>query len=124
MGARKKRRTRFEYLGRHFHWWMDDWRLHICSEDKKFAVAYVQGDPFSSPPLDSPHLEVHGHEFPGVDTVEQRPVLMLVPKFVEEEWNESLGAFLNALIRWCMRDSHKLQWIERFKKIEEPDSAT
>lgn len=122
MGARKKRRARFEYLGRHFHWWTDDWRLHVCSEDKKFSVAYVQADPFSSPPFDAPHLEVHGHEFPGVDRADQRPVLMLVPRFVTDEWSKSSGAFVNALVRWCLRDSHKLKRIEIPPESSEPDS--
>ncbi|HBN75465.1 MAG TPA: hypothetical protein DD473_06530 [Planctomycetaceae bacterium] len=29
MGARKKKRTRLEYLGEYFHWHKDDWRIHV-----------------------------------------------------------------------------------------------
>jgi len=109
MGARKKKRTRFEYLGRYYHWWYDDqWRVHVCSEDKKFVIAYFTGYPFRDPPFDEPLIEVHGQEFSGIDDSEQRPVLLHVPKFVTDEWSKSLGALVNALIRWCIRESHKL----------------
>jgi hypothetical protein len=110
MGARKKRRSRFEYLGRYYHWWFDDaWRVHICSEDKKFVIAYFAGDPFQEPPFDGPLIEVHGLGFPGIDDDEPRPVLLHVPKFVSDEWRKSLGALVNAVIRWSIQESHKLK---------------
>lgn len=122
MGARRKRRTQFEYLGRHYHWWMDGGRLHVCSEDKKFVVTYVHGVLFSPPNLNVPYLEVNGHEFPGLDNTEQRPVLVFVPKFVQHQWRRSLGAFVSALIRWCMRENHKLKRIERLESLGESSS--
>ena len=109
MGARKKKRTRFEYLGEYFHWYHDDnWRVHVSSADKKFVIAYFMGDPFA----DGPHLEVHGQRFPGIERNEARPVRLCVPKFVTDEWTKSLGAFVNALIRWSLRKTHRLKYYE------------
>lgn len=108
MGARKKKRTRFEYLGEYFHWYSDDWRIHVCSEDKKFAVAYFNGDPWG----EGPHLEVYGERFPGIERDESRPVRLCVPNLVIDEWTKSLGAFVNALIRWSLRESHRLKYYE------------
>jgi hypothetical protein len=111
MGARKKRRTRFEYLGKYYHWYDDGWRVRICSEDKKFVIAYFIGDPWG----DGAHLEVHGQFFPGVDAANPRPVRLCVPKFVTDEWQNSMGAFVNALIRWSVRESHRLKAYEPFE---------
>jgi hypothetical protein len=110
MGARKKRRSRFECLGRQYLWWFDDhWRVHISSEDKKFVVAFFAGDSRREPPFDRPLIEVHGEQFPGVEANEPRPVLLHVPSFVSDEWSKSLGALVNAVIRWSVRDNHKLR---------------
>jgi hypothetical protein len=108
MGARKKKRTRFEYLGTQYLWYFDEWRVHIASADKKFVVAYFVGDPWG----DAPHLEVFGQHFPGVGTDRLRPVRLQVPNFVRQEWQKSLGAFVNALIRWSLRESHRLKEYE------------
>lgn len=69
MAARKKNRTRFEYLGRQYLWSYDDWRVRLCSEDKKLVVAFFMGDPFG---MDR-HLEVIGPEFPGIEPTERAP---------------------------------------------------
>ncbi|MCG6155644.1 hypothetical protein [Rubinisphaera margarita] len=108
MGARKKRRTRFEYLGNHYYWYVDDWRVRICSKNKRFAIAYFISDPFG----EESHLEVRGREFPGIDPSEPRPVRLCVPKFVTDEWKKSMGAFVNALIRWSLRENHRLKRYE------------
>lgn len=105
MPARKRKRTRFEYLGRYYLWHYDNWHVRLCSEDKKLVVAYFQGDPFG---MDS-HLEVIGQEFPGIEPTEPRPVRLCVPPFVTDEWRKSTGAFTNALIRWCVRPTHRLR---------------
>jgi hypothetical protein len=119
MGARKKNRSRFEHLGRFYHWYQDDWRVRICSEDKKFAVAYFMGDPWG----DGPHLEVFGHEFPGIKRTEKRPVRLCVPPFVKKEFTKSLGAFVNAVIRWGIRPSHRLKRFERSSPRAERNAA-
>ncbi len=108
MSVRKKKRARFEYLGEYFVWYQDDWHVHVYSEDKKFLIAYFMGDPWG----DGPHLEVHGQRFPGITHDKTRPVRLCVPKFVTDEWKKSLGAFVNALIRWSLRESHHLKYYE------------
>lgn len=108
MGTRKKKRAVFEYLGEDFYWYQDDWYVRVYSEDKKFVVAYFMGNPWG----DRPHLEVHGPRFPGIETSQTRPVLLCVPSFVTDEWTNSLGAFINSLIRWSLRETHKLKYYE------------
>lgn len=108
MGGRKKKRARFEYLGDHYHWYHDDWRIRIYSEDKKFVISYFMGDPWGN----KPHLEVRGELFPGIERDEPRPVRLCVPKFVTDEFTKSLGAFVNALIRWSLRETHRLKYYE------------
>lgn len=116
MGVRKKKRTCFEYLGEYFHWYHDDWRVRVSTADKKFVIAYFTGDPWG----DGPHLEVYGPRFPGIERNQTRPVRLCVPKFVIDEWANSLGAFVNALIRWSLRESHRLKYYESIDKT--PDS--
>jgi hypothetical protein len=115
MGVRKKGRARFEYLGEYFHWYLDDWRVHVCSEDKTFVIAYFMGDPWG----DGPHLEVHGNRFPGLEDNSNRPVRLCVPKFVTSAGTKSLGAFVNALIRWSLRTSHRIKYYNSTNKTEQ-----
>lgn len=106
MGVRKKGKTRFEYLGRYYYWLFDNWHIRIASEDKKFVVAYFMDGHREL----EPHLEVIGQEFPGIKREQSRPVRLYVPKFVTDEWEKSTGAFINALIRWSLRESHQLKY--------------
>ncbi|MEM9346629.1 MAG: hypothetical protein AAGB26_08425 [Planctomycetota bacterium] len=100
---------RFEYRGKYFHWYNDgDRYIRIASEDKKFVVAYLLGDLYGM----QSHLEVTGQDFPGIAATEERPVRICVPKFVEDEFKTSFGAFVNALIRWCLQETHQ---IKRYK---------
>lgn len=108
MGVRKKGSVRFEYLGEYFHWYCDDWNIRVYSEDKKFVIAYFMGDPFG----EEPHLAIHGMRFSGIECEETRPVRVCVPKFVTDEFAISMGAFVNALIRWSLRESHRLKYYE------------
>ncbi len=108
MKARKKKRSRFEYQGENFLWYFDDWYVHICSEDKSFVVAYFVGDPFGN----ENHLEVHGFRFPGINRTKSRPVRISVPKLIVDEWSNSLGAFVNALICWSLNESHSIEYCE------------
>lgn len=104
MGVRKKGRTRFECLGETFVWYFDEWYIRIASEDKSFVIAYFMGGPWG----DEAHLEVHGHRFPGIERTKRRPVRVLIPEAVLDEFQSSTGAFINALIRWCLDESHTL----------------
>lgn len=108
MGVRGKGRACFECLGERFYWYQDDWRVHVSSEDKTFVIAYFIGDPWG----DGPHLEVHGQRFPGLEVNKLRPVRLCVPNFVAKEWTNSLGAFVNALLRWSLKKSHCLKVYE------------
>ena len=108
MGVRKRGSVRFEYLGEHFHWRYDNWHIRVYSEDKNFVIAYFMGSPFG----EGPHLEIHGQRFPGIARGERRPVRVCVPKFVTDEFTKSMGAFVNALIRWSLRESHRLKYFE------------
>lgn len=80
----------------------------MCSEDKTFVVSYFIGDPWG----DDAHLEVYGNRFPGIKPDQSRPVRLCLPKFVTTQWSNSTGAFVNALIRWCLKDSHHLKIYE------------
>ncbi|PQO37020.1 hypothetical protein C5Y96_07630 [Blastopirellula marina] len=108
MGVRKKGRTRFECLGECFVWYWDEWYIRISSEDKSFVIAYFIGDPWGP----EAHLEIHGHHFPGIERTERRPVRVLVPEAVRKEFQSSTGAFVNALIRWCLDESHTLKYLD------------
>lgn len=108
MGVQKKGSVRFEYLGEYFHWYCDDNYIRVYSEDKKFMIAYPLGTPLD----EEPHLEIHGQRFPGIQRDAKRPVRVCVPTFVEEEFSKSMGAFVNALIRWCLRESHRLKYYD------------
>jgi|GEM_PF-5522557 len=107
MGVLKKGRVRFEYLGEYFHWWFDNWHLRVCSEDKSFVIACFMGGPSQQP-----HLEVHGTRFPGIEPDAPSPIRLCVPRFVVDEFSRSSGAFINALIRWSLRKSHRLKYYE------------
>jgi hypothetical protein len=108
MGVRKKGTARFEYLGEYFHWYCDDNYIRVYSEDKTFVIAY----PLDTPLDETPHLEIHGQRFPGIERDERRPVLVCVPPLVEETFSRSMGAFVNALIRWSLNDAHRLKYFE------------
>lgn len=108
MGVRKKGRTRFECLGEYFHWYCDDYSLRVASEDKSLVVKYYL--------IDQGILEIHGHRFPGIDRTAQRPVRVLVPESVSNEFSNSIGAFVNALIRWCLDESHTLEYYDEPNK--------
>jgi len=109
MGARKKGRTRFECLGEYFHWYWDEWYIRIASEDKSLVIAYFNGDPWG----DGPHVEVHGTRFPGIARNEKRPVRVVVHEQVIHEFQASTGAFVNALIRWSLDETHQLEYYDK-----------
>lgn len=113
MGVRKKGRTRFECLGEYFVWYWDEWYIRISSEDKSLVIAYFLGDPWG----DRPHIEVHGNRFSGIDRTTKRPVRVLVPEHVTQEFQSSTGAFVNALIRWCLDESHELEYLNELDQL-------
>lgn len=98
MPARTKRRAKFMFGGRLFVWWVDgDRYLRISSIDKKFVVAYHLWGA-------TPVLDVIGQEFPGVSPSEPRPVRLIVP----EPDSQSMGATVDALLRWAFDPGHEL----------------
>lgn len=105
MGVRKKGRTRFECLGEYFHWYCDEYTLRIASEDKSFVITSVHW-------AIDPYIEIHGYRFPGIDRTVKRPVRVFIPDHVIQELQSSFGAFVNALIRWCLDESHALDYLE------------
>ena len=98
MPARTKRRAKFIFGNRLFVWWVDaDRYLRISSIDKKFVIALHLWDA-------PPRLDVIGPEFPGIDRSEQRPVRLTVPWPV----GQSMGAQVDALLRWAFDPGHEL----------------
>ena len=96
MSIRRKGRTKFDYHGRQFVWWVDnDTYLRIASADKQFVVAYLLFDPNSTGPL----LAVHGQEFPGVSSKESRPAWFVLPKLSAA----SMGSHVAEILDWCFQ---------------------
>jgi hypothetical protein len=92
MPARTKRRAKFDFRGRPFVWWIDgDRYLRISSLDKKFVIAVPM-----ETGSDLPFMEVIGHEFPGIDPSEPRPVRLVTPP----PPGKSIGAWVDQLLTW------------------------
>ena len=101
MPARTKGRAKFDFRGRPFVWWVDAERwLRIASLDKRFVVAYALGRALGQPPI----LTVHGHEFPGLDSSEPRPVHLIAT----EPTGKSMGAWVDHLLAWSFEERHEL----------------
>ena len=101
MPARTKRRAKFAFRGRAFVWWIDgDRLLRISSIDKRFVVAFHLFTEDGAHPV----LDVIGHEFPGVSPSERRPVRLVV----SEPQGQSMGATVDALLRWAFDPGHEL----------------
>jgi hypothetical protein len=93
MPARTKGRARFDFRGRPFVWWVDgDFWLRISSLDKRFVVSFPLGRDADQPPI----LTVHGHEFPGLNASEPRPIFLIT---IEPKGN-SMGAWVDQLLSW------------------------
>jgi hypothetical protein len=106
VAVRKKRRNKFQHSGRSFVWWVDnDTCIRIASDDKAFVVAYLIYD---VPQDVGGLLAVHGHEFPGIELTEKRPVWLVVPRFVENALAKSMGAMVDAIISWSLDPQHEL----------------
>lgn len=105
MPARTKGRAKFDFHGRPFVWWVDgDYWLRIASLDKRFVVAYALGRALDQPAI----LTVHGQEFPGLKSSAPRPVYLLVP----EPSGDSMGAWVEQLLKWAFDKSHELIQVE------------
>ena len=103
MPARTKRRAKFEFRNRRFLWWVDgDLYLRICSADKKFVIALHLGSADGVVVL-----EVIGQEFPGLES-SKRPVWLRV------SWpsGDSMGAWVDSLLRWSFDPKHELALFE------------
>src|SRR5262249_58146236 len=91
MPARTKGRAKFDFRGRPFVWWVDgDFWLRIASLDKRFVVAYALGRASDQPPI----LTVHGHEFPGLEPSEPRPIYLRTL----EPAGASMGAWVEQML--------------------------
>lgn len=99
MGARTKRRAKFDFHGRSFVWWVDGDRwLRIASHDKQFVVAFPLG-PSDEVPT---NLVVNGPEFLGLQT-RQRPVYLVIP-----EPHGPMGAWVDHILQWSFDPTHEL----------------
>lgn len=110
MAVRRKGRSVFQHSGREFVWWVDnDTYIRIASADKSLVVGYLL--------YDVPHgigglVAVHGPKFPGLERAEKRPVWLVVPQSIADEFQHSMGAFVNALITWCLDPEHEIERYE------------
>jgi hypothetical protein len=101
MPARTKGRAKFDFRGRPFVWWVDgDYWLRIASLDKRFVVAFALGRAADQPPI----LTVHGHEFPGLEPSEPRPIYLITL----EPAGNSMGAWVDQLLIWSFDQKHEL----------------
>ena len=101
MPGRTRKRAKFDFCGRPFIWWIDrDYWLRIASADKRFVVAFALGRDPSQPPT----LAVHGHEFPGLPSGVPRPAYVIVP----DPRGESMGAWVDELLRWSFNPTRQL----------------
>ena len=100
MGARTKRRAKFDFCGRPFVWWVDSgYYLRISSLDKKFVIAYPLGTEPNSPTC----LEVIGPEFPGLEASTLRPIWFVAPAV-----SGDMGGWVNDLLAWSFDPTHAL----------------
>lgn len=100
--ARTKRRAKFDFCGRPFVWWVDgDRYLRIISSDKKFVIAVPLGIKNDCWPV----VQIIGHEFPGIDPREQRPVVVAGPPL---QTCGSMGAWVDQTLRWAFNPAHEL----------------
>jgi hypothetical protein len=101
MGARTKRRAKFDFRGRPFVWWVDgDVYLRVSSLDKKFVIAL----PLGTEPGDPRGVEVIGSEFPGLTRSDRRPVWLAAPPLSRE----SMGGWVEELLNWSFDENHAL----------------
>ena len=105
MPARTKGRAKFDFRGRPFVWWVDgDFWLRIASLDKRFVVSYSLGRAAGQPPI----LAVHGHEFPGLEPSESRPIYVVTL----EPIGESIGVWVEQLLAWSFDHADELTRVE------------
>jgi hypothetical protein len=82
-------------------WWVDGgfW-LRIASLDKRFVVAYALGRASDQPAI----LTVHGHEFPGLEPSEPRPIYLKTLELA----GTSMGGWVEQLLGWSFEQKHEL----------------
>ena len=75
----------------------------IASLDKQFVVAYALGRASDQPPI----LTVHGHEFPGLESSEPRPIYLKTLELA----GTSMGAWVEQLLAWSSL-TNSMSWPE------------
>lgn len=101
MGARTKRRAKFDFHGRPFIWWIDrGYYLRVSSLDKKFVIAYPLGTELDAPTC----LKVFGPEFPGLESLPIRPVWLVAPAVSGE-----MGSWVDHLLAWSFDSARVLE---------------
>ena len=53
-------------------------------------------------------LAVHGRSFPGLTSDDKRPYWIIVPDSVCNKMRDSIGAFVDALLTWCLDPTRQL----------------
>jgi hypothetical protein len=101
MAIRKKGRARFDFNGRPFVWWIDDFEfLSIASEDTHFSVKI----PVMRDPGEPDALAVIGPEFPGDPDRTTRPRWYVIPS----PWTDRMGKTVENVLNWCFDQSREL----------------
>lgn len=101
MGARTKRRAKFDFRGRPFVWWVDNgYYLRISSLDKKLVIAYPLGTELNGPIP----FQVIGPEFPGLESSPERPVWIVAPTV-----SGDLGCWVDRLLAWSFDATRQLE---------------
>lgn len=104
MGISKKNRCTFQHSGREFTWWVENESfIRIISQDREFFVDYLI--------LDTPSdagglLAVRGKEFYGLESDNDRPIVLDVPESIANCFAQSMGSVVDAILTWALDPSH------------------
>lgn len=120
MPARLKRRRKLQIGDRLFLFWHDDWEMHVASEDKRFAVVVRHlYAPWDQRPEGFLPLKVCGPEFPALENVRTRPLLVAYP---EADLALTPGA-VRRLVDWCFTPGQVVRVVgetsQQFSGVEE-----
>jgi hypothetical protein len=109
MPARTKRRRKLQVGDRLFLFWHDDWEIHVASKDKRFVIVIRHVyPPWGQRQDDFLPMKVCGPEFPALEEIRQRPLLVAYP---ERDLELTPGA-VRRLIDWCFTPGQTVRWTE------------
>lgn len=107
MPATLKKRRKLRIGDRLFLFWDDEWSVHAASEDKRFAVIVRSlYTPWEQRPEGFLPMKVCGPEFPALEEIRQRPLLVAYPGV--EGFGATPGA-VRRLIDWCFRSGQEVR---------------